>query len=416
MNERRVERSTPLPDGSSASPTPSSPKHGPQLERGEPHHTDTVRSTTVYIRIMAPRRGTANESDRSDSQNLPGERERAGHHDTPARVSVHLVRGLVEVLRARNIALDALLGSATDPLIGAPADSRISLERFHALVARAISLSGEPALGLVCGLQASESSFGVISPLVSHARSLRDAIRLVSSFNSLLFDDVSVALDEHPPTASVRLEFLVPIEPSVVELLVSGLVRNLRSFGCSDADFHSVRFKYPRPRHYEAYNAVFRGAERFEQPFTGVEIPAHILDHPHMHYDAELQALLRTQAERTLDRLVRPLDFIERVRLAMSERRDKQVPDMDTIARALGLSTRSLRRRLEDEGTSFRALRDSFLYESACSMLSDPNVNLQTVAHDLGFADPAAFHRAFKRWSGLNPGDYRKATMARRSI
>jgi AraC-like DNA-binding protein len=73
----------------------------------------------------------------------------------------------------------------------------------------------------------------------------------------------------------------------------------------------------------------------------------------------------------------------------------------------LGLSERSLRRHLADENTSYRRLTQSALHASACSLLRKPALTLQNIAYQLGFSDVAAFHRAFRRWANLTPGEYR---------
>jgi AraC-like DNA-binding protein len=264
-------------------------------------------------------------------------------------------------------------------------------------------------------LLASESSFGLLSHLVAHASSLRHAIELVSQFHGLLVDDVAIALDEHTGTARLRCKLYAPIETSVVELIIAGLVRMLRTFGCGAHEIHDVCFEHGRPAHHHAYSAAFGGAERFAQPFTGIEFAAHALDRPHMHWQPELQALMRAEAERGMQRLSRSLTCAERVRAWLAGRRDRQVPDMAVASRELGISVRSLRRRLEEEGTSYRELTQSMIYESACSMLRNPDLTLQAIAHALGFADSSTFHRAFMRWAGQTPLAYRDAVSARRS-
>src|SRR5262249_12844062 len=166
------------------------------------------------------------------------------------------------------------------------------------------------------------------------------------------------------------------------------------------------------PAYHHAYAIAFRGAERFAQPFTGIEFDAQALDRPHMHWEPELQALMRAQAERGLSRLSRPMTCTERVRALMSHRREGQPPDMAVASRELGISVRSLRRRLEEEGTSYRELAQSMVYESACSMLRNPDLTLQSIAHALGFADSSTFHRAFMRWAGQTPTAYREGASA----
>jgi AraC-like DNA-binding protein len=250
-----------------------------------------------------------------------------------------------------------------------------------------------------------------MSHLVAHSPSLRHGLSLVTQFHGLLIEDVRVALCECMGTARLCCAFDVRVERGVVELIVAGLVRALRAFGCRDDEIDAVCFEHARPAHHPAYRAAFRGAERFGHAFTGVEFAARALDRPHMHWQPELQAFMRAQAERGLSLLSRPRTCAERVRALMSSRRDREAPDMAAASRELGLSVRSLRRRLEEEGTSYRELTQSMLYESACSMLRNPELTLQAIAHALGFADSSTFHRAFLRWSGSTPAAYRAAAL-----
>jgi AraC-like DNA-binding protein len=85
---------------------------------------------------------------------------------------------------------------------------------------------------------------------------------------------------------------------------------------------------------------------------------------------------------------------------------------MKLAARELGISERSLRRRLEDEGSSFRAVTQTVLEETARSMLRNPDLTVHETSYALGFARPTAFHRAFKRWTGITPVQYRADALA----
>ncbi|HMI93364.1 MAG TPA: helix-turn-helix domain-containing protein, partial [Polyangiales bacterium] len=200
------------------------------------------------------------------------------------------------------------------------------------------------------------------------------------------------------------------VDRSIAELIVAGLVRTLRAFGCAQSDIHAVCFEHTTPAYHYAYTAAFAGAERFAQPFTGVEFAAHALDRLHIHRRPELQSLLRAQAEHSMQQLSLPPSCTDQVRALIRRQRPGQSPEMARAARELGLSVRSLRRRLFDEGTTFRALAQSVLQEAACALLRDRDASLQNIAHAVGFNDPTAFHRAFKRWVGLTPAEYREST------
>lgn len=318
------------------------------------------------------------------------------------------VGALVDRVQQLGIAPEVLLGRSLEGPVGA----RVPLAEFQRLLLRGIALTGRPALGLECGLHASEASFGLMSPLVSHTTTLRHAIGLVAQFHPLLLDDSRLRLEEQLDRAQVLCAFPrthAPADHSVSEMVVAGVVRTLRSFGCSNAELHAVYFEHARPAHHRAYTEAFGGAERFNHAFTGVEFARQLLDRPHIHRQPELELLLRGQAERALQGLARPNASTDRLRALV--RNHGAELDMESAARELKLSVRSLRRRLQDEGTSYRALTQSVLQESACALLRDPALTLQQISHALRFTDATAFHHAFKRWTNLTPSEYRESTL-----
>jgi AraC-like DNA-binding protein len=117
--------------------------------------------------------------------------------------------------------------------------------------------------------------------------------------------------------------------------------------------------------------------------------------------------VLHSQAEAKLDRLVEGERFADRVRAHLMALPPSRLSDMTAIARDLALSERSLRRHLADEGVSYRGLVQEVLETRATQMLSDPNRSIQDTARAMGFSDVAAFQRAFKRWKGITPGEYK---------
>jgi AraC-like DNA-binding protein len=246
--------------------------------------------------------------------------------------------------------------------------------------------------------------------LVTHAPSLRLALELLARFHPLLLDGVRVSLTERLDVATLRCEFprLGPrLERSFAEMIVAGIERMLRVFGGTRETVHAVCFEHERPAHHEAYAAAFGGVERFRHGFTGVVFAAEILDRAHPYADPALETLLCSEAQRRLEQVRRPVKCGERVLAIMRTQPPGEPIVAQRVARELGISVRSLRRHLLDEGTSFRALAQSVLQETACAMLQDRELTIKAIADELGFADATAFHRAFKRWTQLTPCEYR---------
>jgi AraC-like DNA-binding protein len=118
-----------------------------------------------------------------------------------------------------------------------------------------------------------------------------------------------------------------------------------------------------------------------------------------------LHSHLKARAENALGRLERESTQTARVEQILATASPRQV-SMDEVARELGISRRSLRRHLAAEGTSFAELAERSRIRAAKRMLEHRGSSIQEIAYALGFAAPAAFHRAFKRWTGMTPKQY----------
>jgi AraC-like DNA-binding protein len=325
-------------------------------------------------------------------------------------VSIVLVRAFVEVVERAGVNRDELLrplGVALDA-----SDVRIDFSDFVHLEERALDLTGDEALGLHIGEQASEAAFDLVAHLVSHAPTLREGLDLCLRFQRVFADESELTLTEKGGIATIRLNFprsTVRADRLHAEFVMAGLVRMIRTFGAPDAAAQTVAFDHARPAYHAEYTRIFGGIERFLRPCPEMTMESRILDRRHLHHDAELFQVLRSQAERKLDRLTRGLGLAERLRQYFMARPPLGGgPDMAAVARDMGMSPRSLRRKLADEGTSYKSVLDEALGAAAALMLKDTRRSIQETAHAMGFSDPTAFHRAFKRWTGMTPKQYRE--------
>jgi AraC-like DNA-binding protein len=326
-------------------------------------------------------------------------------------VSTILVRGIVEAVERAGVARGELLGRADiDPRRLEQADGRFAIEEFARLQARALELTGDEALGLHMAEQTSETAFDLIAHLLSHAPTMRESLELAVQFGALLMDGCQLTLRDTGPLMAVAYAFPRVSEASDrmhAEFVVAGLVRMARLFGGAQATPALVWFEHDRPACHREYARVFGGVEHFGQGATSIAFDRGLVDRPQLHQHPELFSMLRGEAERKLERVTQGLGLADRLRQYLIARPAANIPDMATAARELGMSDRSLRRRLAIEGTSYRQLVQETLEMSAGHMLRAPHRSIQETAVALGFADAAAFHRAFKRWTGMTPKQYR---------
>lgn len=339
-------------------------------------------------------------------------------------VSTLLVRAVVEAAEHAGVQRETLLGATLAASRLADIGARIEHGDFERLLLRALDLTGNEAFPLQMAEGASEGGFDVVAHMISHSPKLRHAIELCGRYGRIISDGSRLRLSERGGVASLALEFVRTsprMDRAHSEFVLAGMLRMLRVFGApapvSGASapatgILAVRFEHARPAHHAHYARVFGGAERFDQPCSAIEFDAALLDRPHLHHHSQLYDLLLAQAEHQLSRLSGDLGLVERLEEYLLARPAARIPDMQTAARHHGVSVRSLRRRLTEAGLSYRALVQSILERRATELLRDRRHSLQETSTALGFADVTAFHRAFKRWTGATPLEFREAVGA----
>jgi AraC-like DNA-binding protein len=289
--------------------------------------------------------------------------------------------------------------------------ARFTLEEFEAIQLAALDATGDEALGLHLAEYTTDAAFDVVGHLLAHAPTLRDALRLGTEFSGIVFDDGHLVLDEEVDVARLKHAFR-RISPRAArmhaEFALGGFARMIRMFVGPGASFSGAFFEHPAPAHRREYRGLFDGAERFGQDHTGLEFPRALLDVRALHHHPRLYSLFRAEARLAQDLLERGVGYAHRVRVYLSARPPDRLPNMDVAARELGLSVRSLRRRLSEEGVCYRDLVQSTLEAAAIHLLSSPRQSVQETAQATGFADASTFQRAFKQWTGCTPTEFRR--------
>ncbi|MBL8397289.1 MAG: AraC family transcriptional regulator [Candidatus Accumulibacter sp.] len=169
----------------------------------------------------------------------------------------------------------------------------------------------------------------------------------------------------------------------------------------------AVAFPYPRPAHADDYALIYTARSTFEAPVLTATFAAHLLELPIHRDEAALVNFLDGAPGKLTTLYRRDREMVLRVRHVL---RDGLATggSLPEVARALHLSPRTLHRRLESEGASFQAIKDALRRDLAIDRLGKGRQTLAAIAAELGFADTAAFYRAFVRWTGQAPAHYRR--------
>jgi AraC-like DNA-binding protein len=328
-------------------------------------------------------------------------------------VSIFLARAVLDAAERSGVArADLRARIALDWRRLDEPDARLEFDEFEQVLAAAVAMTGDEALGLHIAEHMPEGAVDLLGHMAAHAPTMRDAIKTASQFVGLGMDGLALTARDEGDALVVRYAFprSTPLaDRTLAELFTGGLVRMARSFTGPSAAPLFVSFEHEAPKHREEYTRIFGDDQRFGQRVTSIAFDAATVDRPQMHQHPELYELLRTEAQRRLDRMTTDVRPAHRLRRYLQAVPPSRIPEISAAARDLGMSERSLRRRLAADGTSYRDVVRAKLEASADRMLRDPTQTIKETAAALGFADAGTFHRAFKRWTGMTPGEYRRA-------
>jgi AraC-like DNA-binding protein len=330
-------------------------------------------------------------------------------------LSVRVVRGIAEAVEQAGVSRARLFAAAQfdGALLDCPEVS-VPRAEVYRICELAIELTRDPALGLHWGERLSASTFNPLSHLIAHSETLRQGFESLFKFHRLLSDQPSFHLSEHDDQVTLRY-YSLAAEGSVIqrfssEMLVTGVFRMIRTFS-PQARLQRVNFEYPAPEYQAEYTRVFERAVHFDQPFTGVVFDRALMDSVSPYRDGDVCDALRAIAERRILGVTQRAPFSLRVRERLVQQGPARRTDMNAVARSLGLSARSLRRRLAAEGKSYNAVVNEALAIIAKHFLRTKQLTIQEAAYEMGFADTSTFHRAFKRWTGMTPTEVRAEQM-----
>lgn len=327
-------------------------------------------------------------------------------------LSMRIVRAIAEAVEQVGISRMELLRAAQlEPAQLDCEEACVPRSTVYRLCEVALDLTRDPAFGLHWSERLCESTFNPVSHLVNHSATLRQSFESLRRFHRLFNDQPSFRLSERGDKVTVECVSLVGaslrMQRFASEMLICGVLRLIRSFN-RQARVDAASFEYGRPQYHSEYTRLLELMPRFGQPFTGIVFDRALMNMVSLHRDEDVHDALRVIAERRILRLTQLTPFTSRVRDLLVEQARTQQPDMNDVARALGLSRRSLRRRLVSEGSSYKTIVKEALAIVAKQYLRERRLTIQETAYEMGFADTSTFHRAFKRWTGKTPSAYRE--------
>jgi len=284
----------------------------------------------------------------------------------------------------------------------------VSTEEFFSLYRGISEASRDPALGLKLGTEDRVERYDPIGIAAVSARSFRDALLRLARYKQLTCpEELSVA--ERGDESRVQFKWLLAHEPEPPLLVdrcfawVVGLAR--RGTG---GLVNPKRLELRAPKgHREMYEAHFGCPAKFDARQNTIVFAKVDLDRPFLTHNAELFATIAPQLEAELKQALASRAIGEQVKGVLKQLLAGRRPGIEDVARELRTSSRTLQRRLAEDGATFQQLMQEARRELARHYLLHSSLELNETAYLLGYEDAHSFFRAFQQWEGHSPGEWR---------
>jgi AraC-like DNA-binding protein len=320
-------------------------------------------------------------------------------------------RGLSPAPLLDRLGLDA--SSARDP------GRRVPFGALFDVWAECMRSLRDPGLPVAAAQRIQLEHYTVLGFAATTAPTFRAALEIVARYSSVVADGCRFTVIDEQAHPGIRLGWEREGERSLGhrvanECAIAEALHVARQILGARVAPIRVSFRHPAPASVAAHTAFFDVRPHFGESWEGLELPRELLDRVPRQANPPLAAWLERQMESAIATRPRPATFAERVEQLIEQDLATGEPDLGRVARSLGVSERSLRRHLQRENLSFRAIGESVRRRRAEGLLAAGEVTIDDVAFLTGYSETSAFTRAFRRWCGVTPGAFRQRATGER--
>jgi AraC-like DNA-binding protein len=259
------------------------------------------------------------------------------------------------------------------------------------------------------------TDLGLLGYILRHSEHVLGALQRLARYSRLMADaaELQVSVKQGRVVFRLSIAGARPISPQGIDYALGTALVAARELTQPPIAPIAVRLARPAPRNGKPFRALFGARIEFEASCSEI-----VLDHraallPALMHDPQLLSILERQAQTALAELPGLDSFIEQVRELLAAGLATGTHRSEQLAASLGISVRTLRRRLEESGNSHRALLDQVRRERALELVAGGELSVIEIAHQVGFSDPSAFTTAFRRWTGRTPRAVRATSRGR---
>lgn len=330
----------------------------------------------------------------------------------PDTISIHFVQQALHAGVRSRVPLDQVLEQAAIPrhFLDEPL-SRVSPRQFGELW-RQIALHLGDEFFALGPRPAKPGTYALLCQALLSSESLHVALKRLCRYTGLVFEGQHASLEVNEHTATLRLQDdqarTTPFAHATYFMMAYGLAcwliaRRIPILSCGLGG-HAPGFE-------AEYKVMFCEQLAFGAQDGTLVMPASMLTQPVLQSAESLRLYLQRAPDVFLVKYRNTDSIAGQVRTRLRHIRPVDWPDLHAMSASLNMAQATFRRRLDSEGTTFQAIKDHLRRDMAITALREDRASIEQIAHDIGFAEAPAFHRAFKKWTGMRPSDYRRGTL-----
>lgn len=335
-------------------------------------------------------------------------------------MSVAKISAFLNVFEAYGLNKTKVIQTAgINPSVLDSPDNRLSVDQVHIVIQQAVALTANPNIGLLQGDNLIKGFSSILGYILMNCSSLGEAFEKYCTYEKIV-DETSISfLHLEGPSAIVSIK---PVNYSLVssrqlwDFRLSGMFAYTRLLTGKRIDLDEVRFIHDAPEDVSEYRRIFACPVIFGCPENALVFNRSLLELPIIEPNRDLLLVFEEVARKELEKFEKRESFIKKVVCIILEEMQGNIPSIEIVANKLAMSIRSLQYYLKREGTTYIKLLNMIRRDLAASYLKDKNVTIDEISFFLGFSETSAFHRAFKKWTGFTPCEFRMLNERRDGI
>lgn len=297
-----------------------------------------------------------------------------------------------------------------DPKLLQDPEARIGAEQHVKLAGAAAKLLKDDYFGLHQGPRMEMADLGVLGYVMMHSKTIRDSIEAYQRYYAIVCSGYEMQLHEDGAEAILTLSLdgvSYPPSRHCIEDMVSSTAHIMTRLSGRTIPFSKITFMYAAPDAVDEYKHVLGTQPLFNMERTSLHFPQEILTYPVIYADSRLAGWFEERASDVLLTLKAGRHFTDELSRWIMEQLRTKLPSVTEAAAHFHMSPRTIQSKLQQEHTTYTRLVNDIRKELALRYLKEPGYSIADIAYVLHFSEDSAFQHAFKKWTGLAPGQYR---------